>query len=691
MRPSNLPAEQGRFVGRGDELSELERLLAHSRLVTVTGAGGVGKTRLALRAAAEREKRYCDGVRVAYLSTLSDPGLLDHALVTALGVNDRTGRPPRTVLLDHLADRQLLLVLDGFEHLAGECARLVREMLRRAPGLHVLTTGRHPLRTTGEAVLPLTPLTEDDAVRLFADRAASAAPGFRVDDGNRGEVRELCRRLDGIPLALELAAGRLPVLSVGGMLHRLEGRRPGLPSDGAGRAPAGHPTLRAAVGWSHELCTPEERLLWARLSVFAGHVDPEAVEYVCTGPELPPERIPQVLDGLMTQSVVCREETAAGVRYRMPEPVRAYGAERLEALGDTGRLRRRHRDWHMGLATWWELDWFGPRQAEVAACADTALPDLRAALELCMETPQETYLAQYLAGTLWFYWVGCGRLAEGRHWLDRAVALGPADSGNPRHDATRLKALWVLGHVAILQGDGAQAVRALEECDAAARAAGDLAAAACAAHRRGSLALLQNDLPGAERLLRRALAEYRELGELNCHVLMAQVTLAMSLLLQGDPEEAAALCEEVRSVCAEHGDHWTRAYALYVLAYTCWIRGDHGAARELLAGCIAVSHGFGDLVGLVPAIELLALVTACSGDAVMAAVLLGAAAPVREAVGLRLFDSGCFRAPVARCEERASGVLGTTEYAARLAEGRELTLDAAVEMALAMCAVPARA
>ncbi|MGW7366244.1 ATP-binding protein, partial [Streptomyces sp. NPDC054841] len=686
MRRSNLPAELNRFVGRDDELSELERLLADSRLVTVAGAGGVGKTRLVLRAAADLEKRYCDGVRIAELSALRDPGLLEHTLVEALGLTDHTSRPPRTVLLDHLADRELLLVLDGFEQLVEECAALVRELLRRAPGLRVLAAGRRPLRIAGETVLPLTPLTGDDAIRLFVDRAAAAAPDFRLTDGNHAAVRELCRRLDGIPLALELAAGRLAVLAVDEVLHRLDDRFR-LLTGGARGELARHRTLRTAVGWSHELCTPQERLLWARLSVFAGHFDLEAVEYVCGGPELLPENILDVLAELLAQSVVCREETPAGVRYRMldtpptpcgvgGDPQRAYGAEWLDALGDTARMRRRHRDWYMGLATWCELDWFSPRQAEVAACTDAALPDLRAALELCLENPEEAHLAQYLAGTLWFYWVGCGRLAEGRHWLERSVAPAPGDEG---HHGTRLKALWVLGHVAILQGDSTAGVGALHECGETAAATGNRLAAAYSTHRMGCLALLDDDMPRAEELLRASLAAYQELGELNSNVLMAQVELAMALVFQGEPAAAVELCEEVREICAERGERRTRAYALYVLAYACWTRGDHGEARELLGECIAIDHTFRDLVGLVLAIELLALVTASEGDPAEAAVLQGAAAPVWDAVGLPLFGSGYFSAPRALCEQQAGEVLGTERYGACLREGRALTLDEAVE------------
>ncbi|MFG3499157.1 ATP-binding protein [Streptomyces sp. NPDC047928] len=698
MRRSNLPAELNRFVGRDDELQELTGLLAGSRLVTVVGMGGVGKTRLVVRAAREVQERYCDGVRLAELAPLRDPGLLDHALVEALGLTDHTSRPPREVLADHLADRRLLLVVDGFEHLVEECAVVVRRLLCRAPGLTVLAAGRRPLRVDGEAVLPLAPMAEGDAARLFTERAVAVLPGFR---GDAAAVRELCRRLDGIPLALELAAGRLPALTVEQVLHRLDDRFR-LLTRGSRGGLGRHRTLRTAIGWSHELCTPEERLLWARLSVFAGPFDLEAVEYVCGGPELPADRVLDVLAELLAQCVVVREEGAAGLRYRMLDTVAAYGAEWLAALGDDERLRRRHRDWYMGLATWCELDWFSPRQAEVAACADSALPNLRAALELCLDAPGEAHLAQHLAGTLWFYWVGCGRLAEGRHWLDRALAAevrhggearesGPAREGGGAeagraeagHEDARLKALWVLGYVAILQGDGTAAVAALHECGERAARVGNALATAYTTHRMGCLALVSDDMARAEELLGRALAAYRELGELNSSVLMGQVELAMTKVFQGDLESAVALCEDVREVCEDRGERWTRAYALYVLAYAAWTRGDHGEARGLLDECITIDHAFHDLVGLVLAVELLALVTASEGDPAEAAVLQGAAGSMWEGVGLPLFGSGYFGSPRALCELRAAEALGAERFRAYVAEGGALSADAAVARALA--------
>lgn len=590
-----------------------------------------------------------------------------------MALTDHTARPPRETLHDHLADRELLLVLDGFEHLVDACAALAAELLRRAPGLKVLAVGRRPLGVAGEQLFPLAPLGEDEGVRLLRERAARQ--GVTLDDD---DVRRLCRRLDGIPLALELAAGRLRALSPRRLLERLDDRfrlLDGGPRDGLPR----HRTLRTAIGWSHELCTPPQRLLWARLSVFAGTFDLEAVEYVCGGEDLPADDVLDVLAQLLDQSVLGREETPAGVRYHMLDTVRAYGAEWLTATGDAERLRRRHRDWYLGLATWCELEWFSPRQSEVSARIDAELPNLRGALEHCLTEPDGTHLGQYLAGSLWFHWVGCGRLAEGRHWLQRC--LEPA--GEPAAGArSRLKALWVLGYVAVLQGDPVTALGALQECREEAERVASPTALAYAEHRTGCLALVTDDMPRAETLLRSALARYQDIGELNSSVLMGQVELAMTRAFQGDLPDAVRLCEDVRRVCEDHGERWARGYALYVLAYAAWREGDLPGARDLLTDCLRDAHAFHDLLGSVLAVELLALVTVAEGDAAEAAVLQGAAAGMWPSVGLPLFGSAYYNAPHQHCEALARERLGDERYARCVREGARLGRESAVAQAL---------
>ncbi|WP_167828762.1 AAA family ATPase [Streptomyces sp. MZ04] len=672
-RTGNLPLELNAFIGRSAELAEIASALAAGRLVTVTGVGGVGKSRLAARAAADAAAR--DGAWLVELSGVRDPDLVEHAVADALRLTDHTRRPPRQVLLDHLAQRDVLLVIDGFEHLVDACASLVRDLLVRSPGLRVLAVGRRPLDTGGERLFPLAPLPTADAAALFADRAAVGLAGFTPDEETDADVAEVCRRLDGIPLAVELAAGRLRSLSPAQLLDRLDDRF-GLLTGTRRDAPPRHQTLRTAIGWSHELCTADERLLWSRLSVFCGPFDLEAAEYICSGDGLRSDDVLDVLGELLAQSVVTREEGPAGVRYRMLDTVRAYGAEWLAATGDAARMRRRHRDWYMGLATWCELDWFSPRQARVAALVDCELPNLRGALEYCLTEPDETHLGQYLAGSLWFYWVGCGRLAEGRHWLERALEL---DGG---HDDSRLKALWVLGYVAVLQGDTVAALTALQECGDEAERTGSAVAAAYAVHRIGCLALLGDDMPRAETLLRSALAQYREIGELNSNVLMGQVELAMALAFRGRLTDAVELCEDVRRVCEDHGERWTLAYALYVLGFAAWTRGEVDTARDLVRRCLALDHAFHDLLGSVLAIELLALFTVADGDPAEAALLQGAASRIWPSVGQPLFGSEYFGGPHTLCASQARELLGDARFEECREAGARLTPDAAVARAL---------
>ncbi|MEE4542903.1 AAA family ATPase [Streptomyces sp. V4-01] len=677
----NLPAELAGFVGRSVELTDLSELLGRSRLTTVTGPGGVGKSRLALRAARQLQDRFRDGVWAVELSGLRDELLVEQAVADALRLPDHTTRSPGEALADHLADRELLLVLDGFDRWRDRCARLVAELLARAPGLRVLAAGRRQLGVTGERLLPLAPPDPAQAAALFAERAAAVVPGFAVTEANAQAVGDLVSRLDGLPLALELAAVRLRALSVEQVLDRLDDRFR-LLTGGDPSAPARHRALRTAIGWSHELCTPAQRLLWARLSVFASAFDLDAVEYVCAGPELAQDGVAETIAELVAQSVLSREEDPRGqVRYRMLETVREYGAVWLAALGDEARMRRRHRDWYLGLATWCELDWFSPRQAEVAARVAADLPNLRLALEFSLDGSEgdpadDPAVGQYLAATLWFCWVGCGRITEGRHWLERAL-----DASDAPTDA-RAKAMWVYGYVALLQGDSPAALAVLQECRQEAAANGNASAEAYAVHRLGCLALVSDDMPRAERFIGDALVRYRSIGELNSNVLMGQVELAMAVAFQGDVEQAVRLAEEVREICRDHGERWTLAYALYVLAYAAWMAGEQGRARRLAEESLAIDHAFQDLVGSVLALELLALITQDEGAPHEAAVLQGAAGRLWGSVGLRLFGSRHFNAPHRVCEQRVRHELGESAYAAALLEGAALGLDEAVVRAL---------
>ncbi|MQY11909.1 hypothetical protein SRB5_20280 [Streptomyces sp. RB5] len=673
--PGNLPAELNRFVGRAPELAELGRLLSDARLVTVTGAAGVGKSRLALHAANAVQKRFGNGVWLVDLSALRDEELLPHAVLDALGRTDAPGvRGPVERLLARLAGRRLLLVLDGCEHLAAPCARLVAELLRHSPGLTVLATSRRTLDAEGERLLPLLPLPVDtpQAAELFDDRAAAVLPGYDAG-AHREDVLELCRRLDGIPLALELAAGRLRALSVGQILQRLDDRFRLLAGAGHG-APPRHRTLRTAVGWSHELCLPAERLLWARLSVFAGDFDLDAVEYLCADDDPVAEDVLGALEELVAQSVVIREESHGRTRYRMLPTLREYGACWLERLEPApARLRRRHRDWYLGLATWCELDWFGPRQTEVVGRVEEELPNIRLALEFCLETPEEAHVGQYLAATLWFYWVACGRLAEGRHWLERTLEV-PGALPEPH-----AKALWVAGYLATQCGETVAALTALEQCRRLAAAVGDERADAYAVQMLGVAAAMSDDMPRAVTLLRRALERFRAIGEFGPLVLLAQVQLATAVSF-GDVDEAVLLHREARDIARESGERWAQAYALNGLAHALWRRGGagdaEGAHRYVREG-LALHASFHDVLGMAYAVDLLAVQLA-GEDAALAARLQGAAAGARRSLGPERFGAWHFTENRRGAEQRAREALGDVRYEEESALGRERGLPALV-------------
>ncbi|MFI8458345.1 ATP-binding protein [Kitasatospora sp. NPDC085464] len=689
-----LPAEVTGFVGRQRELAELARLLATARLVTVTGPGGVGKSRLALRAAARAGGGFPDGTWLVDIAPVQDPLLLGHAVLEALRLTDGTARPPLDVLTERLAGRRLLLVLDGCEHLVEACAELADALLRALPGLRLLTTSRTALRASGEHLLTLAPLPVDmapagpvgpgalpDAVQLFADRARAVLPSFAVTEANAEAVGLLCRRLDGIPLAVELAAGRLRALSVEQITARLDDRFR-LLTGGSRTALPRHQTLRTTIGWSHELCAVQERLLWARLSIFAGSFDLEAAEYVCAGDGIEPEDVLDLLDELVAKSVVLREDSAFGVRFRLLDTLREYGGHWLRAAGEEPRLRRRHRDWYLGVATWGEVEWFGPRQAETAERTALAHTNLRAALEFCLGEPGEEQIALLLAGTLWFYWVGCGHLGEGRHWLDRALALDREPT------EARAKALWVTGYTATLQGDLAAARPALEECRRQALDTGDDRALAYAVHRQGCAALIGDDPHRAAELFEEALWHYRTIGELNSNVAMAMLELGLAYLFQGDLDSGELWFGQARELCEEHGEQWAYAYVLYATAYSHWLDGAVQAARALARECVRLNHLFHDLLGIVLGIDLLALLETEpngpdeAGDLREARVLQGAAHRIWRTVGTPFLGSRNFFGTHQECAERARAGLTEQEYRECYEAGARLDVDEAVSRAL---------
>jgi non-specific serine/threonine protein kinase len=469
------------FVGRRREVTEAKRVLSASRLVTLTGPGGVGKTRLALKLAADVRRTFGDGVWLVELDQLRDSALVAHTVAESLGLRGQSGRPPMAALEEFLAERRPLLVLDNCEHLVGTVAALADTLLRSCPHLRILATSREPLGIGGEATLPVPSLSVPDprrpssaqksshceAMTLFAERAASVVPGFSITEDNRLAVAEICHRLDGLPLAIELAAVRLRALSAQEIAHRL-GDRYRLLTRGPRGVPTRQQTLRSCIQWSYDLCTPPEQRLWARLAVFAGGVDLDAAEGVCAGNDLAAEDVLDLVASLVDKSILVPEQGTV-VRYRLLDTIREYGREKLGETGEYTTLRR-HRDWYADFVARADTDWVGPRQVGWLTRLDREHPNIRAALEFSLSEPGEAPTAQRIATELFPYWLARGLLSEGRHWLDQALAC---DTGLTLE---RSRALSRDSTLAGLQGDLATGSALVEEGRELAAQLGDAAA-----------------------------------------------------------------------------------------------------------------------------------------------------------------------------------------------------------------------
>ncbi|KWW99080.1 Protein kinase [Carbonactinospora thermoautotrophica] len=561
----NLPADVTSFVGRRREVTEVKRLLSTGRLVTLTGTGGVGKTRLALHVAADLQRAFTDGVWLVELAQLRDPALLVHTVAAALKLADLPGSGPAAVLAGQLKGKQLLLVLDNCEHLLDACAVLAETLLRAVPGLRILATSRQTLGVTGEHIEAVPPLSLPDpdtplppgaaaryeALRLFAERAAAAVPGFTITADNQTTITWICRRLDGIPLAIELAAVRLRALSPDQLLARLDdGYR--LLTTGSRAAPPRQQTLRAAVEWSFDLCSPTERSLWARLSVFAGGFDLEAAEQVCAGDDLPPGAILDLVAQLVDKSILSRVEQDSQVRYELLETIRQYGYERLREQGEHTTYQRRHRDRYARLAARFMAEFFGPGQLAWFTRLRQEHANLRAALDFCLTEPGEAEVALRIAVDLRVYWHATGFLSEGRSWLDRALALAPGVT------PARVRALWVDGWLTLIQSGPDHATALLEEAGRVGRRLDDRLVLADTTLASGVAAMYRGDVRLATGLLDDALARYRALDNpLGTAATLIQLPLAAALV--GDADRAVALGEELQALSEAHDERWYRA------------------------------------------------------------------------------------------------------------------------------------
>ncbi|MET7690427.1 LuxR C-terminal-related transcriptional regulator [Streptomyces sp. NPDC005483] len=653
----NLPSALTTFVGRDRDLAEVRHRLGTTRLLTLTGVGGVGKTRLALEVAAASAVDFADGVWLVDLAPVRDQSLTANATANALGVPDLGARPIVDQLSVFLAHRSPLIVLDNCEHLIDACAELAHALLSASPGLRILATSRRALGIFGEHLFAVPPLAPDDAVELLRDRTTAVRPEFRITDGNRAQVRRLCDGLDGLPLAMELAASRLRTLTINEVVNRLKDRF-GLLTSGSRVARPHQRTLRALVDWSHELCTPAERLLWNRLSVFAGEFGLEAAEGVCSGDGIAQDEVLDLLDRLVAQSVVLPTEREGLPRYRLLETLRQYGRERLAESGQEQWIQRRHRDFYLALAERTADGWYGSGQQESLTQLRAAHANLHAALEFGGD-PQATLV---LAAALRFHWCEGGFLGEGRHWLDRALAAAPEPS------PARARALWAAAWVAVLQHDHATAYRWLDEAGALGEQLEDPVVCAYVQSLRGTLALFSGRLEEAVCSFEAAVTAHTETGEeIGAIYAMIQMAAAQSHL---DDPRTTQTCRQAVALAEAHDGQLVLAYAQWTLGYDAWRRGDLAEAVVMIRASLENEHGFNDFLRVALMLEQLAWVTAAGGDHMQAGRLLGAARALWRDTGTSISTFGPHMVEQhAQCEEEVVQALGPAAYKTALEQG----------------------
>jgi len=717
-----FPAETNEFVGRTAELRHLDGLLRRTRLVTLVGPGGVGKTRIALRAAAAAATGYPDGICLVELSALRDPALLPHTVARRLELSEQAHDSQRDALLAHLRDRRLLLILDTCEHLIDACAELAGEILIQAPSVTVLAASREPLDVDGETTFPVRPLPvtegavngEDnrpfgstdsargghgsgaqtsaagDAVELFARRAAAAVPGFAVTDANRADVIRLCQRLDGIPLAIELAAVRLRTLPLADLAARLGHRLP-LLTGGDEASDHRHRTLRDAIGWSYELCTEAERRLWARLSVFAGAFSVGAAQEICAGPGLDADDVFQTIIRLVDKSVlVCAEPPVAGdgddgqtAWYRMLDTIHEFGEEMLGASGEQTAIRMRFIARYLAKARYFAEHLTDADQLEKFRELRREHSNLRAALQYTLDAePARHRQGAELAIALYGYWHMSGLLREGRYWLAKVLGLFPEPS------AERGWALACRCYLGAMQGTADEAVADGTAGTKIGTALGDerligrgynyltLALTIAARYEEARAAAAK-----AERTLE-ALGDRTGLAILDAH-------WAHLSHLAGDPE--ATLRYAARGLSRFDGtrEWWASAWmhAISAMALYGQPGRDAETARAATRSLLA-KHELGDMVGTAYCLEIHGWLAARAGRQARAAWLLGAADPLWTRAGGRLGGTAALERVHTAAIAAGRAALGVAGFDELFAAGAAAPLDHVVAFAVADADVP---
>ena len=640
--PNNLPRQLTSFIGRKKEIAAIEALLARTRLLTLIGSGGCGKTRLSLQVAANSFEQFPDGAWFMELAPLADSSLVPQTVATALGVKEEPGKQLTQTLSEHLKHKRLLLLVDNCEHLLDACAKVADTLVRQCPGLKILASSRQALGTAGEQtyrvpslslpdrnVVP-TPqaLSQYESVRLFIDRALLVRADFQLTDNNAPALASLCRHLDGIPLAIELAAARVRSLSVEEIDCKLD-QRFRLLTGGPRMALPRHQTLLSLIDWSYDLLHEPEKLLLQRLSVFAGGWTLPAAEEVCAGQGVADWEILDLLTMLCDKSLVVAEQLEGHSRYRLLETVRQYAREKLvESAGEAAVLNR-HSNYFLALVEETEPELDGTEQAEWLRRLEEEHENLLASLESCLADAGSRGGLR-LCGALGDFWVMQGHLSEGREWYERVLSK----AGNEERTPERAKVLNAAGALALYQGDFPAAREWYEESLAIARQLGDRRGIAAALSGLGLLALSLGDFSSAQTQNEESLAIARELGDRR-GVAASFGNLGAVALSQGDFLAAQPLLDESLSFARKFGDRWNMGLILYRLGLVAGFRGDYPAARMLLQESLAIRREFGDRGGAAGALSGLGMVAYDQGDHLASGALYRESLVMRRALGDR--------------------------------------------------------
>ena len=684
---SELPAELSSFIGRRHELARIRHALTRSRVVTLSGPGGVGKTRLALRVAADLAASYPDGARMVELAPVQDSSLVADTVVASFGLRSAATLTPVEALVGHLRDRAVLLVLDNCEHVRDAVEALISLVLDSCPHVSILATSRHSLDVPDEALLTVPPLPVPppgrlarnpeallpyDAVRLFEERATSAWAPFEVTIENQAAVAELVRRLDGVPLAIELAAVRVRSLSADQILDRLEDRF-SLLSRGNPAALSRQQSLRALLDWSHDLLGPEEQLLWERASVFFGSFDADDLAAVVPDEALPAALVGRLAEELVKKSILVREETPLGPRFRQLESIKEYGLRKLADEARLEQLRDRHLTHYRDEAVTAAREMFGPAGVAWFRRLSAEHDDFRAALERCTADGRPAEDGAEIVAALLHYWVMTGRFSEGRHWARRLLS-----STSPNGDA-RTALLVVAGRLAVLQGDVDEGRALLQRGLAGTTHTADTTWRAHALHGLALAALFWGE-PSAARALFEEALELHQTGEDPFGVPLALVQLATLHVALGETNQAMAYADECIRLSAEAGEAWCAAMARWTQALAAWREGRQDAVRSYAREVLRLKEPFGDRLGMAMCLEVVAWTVGAQQRHEEAARLLGAVAAALDSVGGGLFRT--LREGHEECAARTRAALGDAAYDRLVSEGAALRFEDAVALAL---------